>query len=69
MSAFNLPPGVSLNDPHINPDDDGWDHLLEEAGKDCEAEAWTDIDALVAWKLGVAALRAAKKYGAKFPHD
>lgn len=22
MTAFNLPPGVSLNDPHINPQDE-----------------------------------------------
>lgn len=68
MSGFNLPPGVSANDPHINPDDT-WEQVFERISECCTKEGWTDIDCLVVWMLGVDAFKSIRKMGGKFPHD
>lgn len=66
MTAFNLPPGVSLND--VDPFDP-WEKVLEAIQSDCDKAKWTDCDCFVAWRLGCVALQKAKDLGAKFPHD
>lgn len=64
----NYPPGVTGNEPQIN-GDEAWEaiHELidEDAGKDC----MTDQDVMLAWKLGLAAWKESKKWGAKYPSD
>lgn len=69
MNLSDLPPGVSPLNPHINPDDSGWDRLYEQVAKDTEKEGMTDMDAFVAWRLGLAAFTQARKLGVKWPHD
>lgn len=68
MSASNYPPGVTGNEPEIN-GDAGWEALHENIDKDATREGWTDVDAQVAWWLGVEAFKATKKLGAQFHHD
>lgn len=53
------------------PDDDGdaWDATLESIGEEGTKEGMTDQDVFVAWKIGLAAWKAAKGLKATFPHE
>jgi len=66
----NLPPGVSDSDiPGNRPEDMAWERLHECIDDVISREGMSDMDAWVAWKLGVDAWKAAKANGAKFPRQ
>ena len=46
-----------------------WEMLFDDIDQDATKEGMCDIDARTAWKLGVAAWRAAKGQGARFAHE
>ena len=70
MNESNLPPGVSVSDiPGNRPEDDAWDELVESIGTDAAEANMTDTDVLVAWRMGLAAYKAARGFGPTFPHD
>lgn len=45
------------------------DHLAKQIGFDCMAYELCDLDAHIAWRMGLEAWNAMKKYGAQFPHE
>lgn len=66
----NLPPGVNEGMiPGNRPEDIAWENLHEGIDQDASMEGMSDIDTMVAWKIGLAAWKASKKYGAKFVHE
>lgn len=67
MNPSNYPPGVTGNEPEIA--GDGWDDILNIISEDAETFNLSDIDVVLAWRLGRAALTMARVNGAKFPHD
>lgn len=70
MSCFNMPPGVSPSDiPGCRPEDEAWEAVWEEISGECRELGLSDQDAALAWRLGVAALQAARDNGGGFPHD
>lgn len=64
----NYPPGVTGNEPEIA-GDEAWERFHENIDKDATREGMSDADATVAWWLGLAAYKEARKLGVKFSHD
>ena len=46
-----------------------FDCLLGDIRADADAADITDMDAMVAWKMGLAAFQRGRKFGLQFPHD
>lgn len=55
--------------PVVEADAVAWALLHDEIDQDAAQAHMTDIDASMAWKMGLAAWKAAKKNGAAFPHE
>ena len=49
--------------------DPEWKDVHDQIDTDSSREGMTDVDAYVAWELGLAAWKAAKHYGARFAHE
>lgn len=68
--ADNLPPGCSINDiPGNRPEDIAWEKFYDTIAGDSSFYGMTDMDALWAWKAGLAVYRTARDWQARFPHD
>lgn len=66
----NLPPGVTESMLPGNRDEEmAWETLYRIIGEDAMKKDMSDQDAFVAWRMGLAAWKASKDLGAKFPHD
>jgi len=46
-----------------------WDDVVLQVLEDVKKESMCDVDLHVAWRLGLAAWKAARENGASFPHD
>jgi hypothetical protein len=68
MSASNYPPGVTGNEPEINPVDE-FETVWDTIARECVTHGLSDMDADCAWKLGLAAWLEAHKRGAVWPHE
>jgi hypothetical protein len=55
--------------PPVPAADDTWPQVLEQFAKDAQVQGLSDMDALVAWGLGVVAFKKAREMGALFHHD
>lgn len=49
--------------------DHAWEKFHEQIDDDANTFSLTDMDAFVAWKLGLAALKAVREIKGTFPHD
>ena len=66
--STNYPPGVSGHEPQIV-GDEAWESVHEGIDEDAAEHGMTDQDVYVAWSIGVAAWRASRHLGARWPHD
>lgn len=60
----NLPLGVTNTEPNAP-----WEHLYECIDNDAAKAKMSDMDAWSAWRLGLAAFKAARDMSARFNHD
>lgn len=68
--SSNLPPGVSESDiPGNRPEDIAWEHLHEKIDSDSSDHGLTDMDARMAWEMGLYAFVRARRLGATFPYN
>jgi hypothetical protein len=57
-----------MNGKHLCLDPE-WADVHRQIDEDAAKHKLTDMDAVIAWKLGLAAWKTARKYKAKYPHD
>lgn len=66
----NLPPGVSANDiPGNTPEEEAWEKVHFDIDTDCEEQGLDDMDAAVAWRMGLELYLHLRHTGVRFPHD
>lgn len=64
----NYPPGVSGNEYQIV-GDSTWETIIEDIQNDTSREGMSDMDMIVAWKMGLSAWKYAKSLGMTMPHE
>jgi hypothetical protein len=70
VSASNLPPGVSAADiPGNRPEDEGWEKFHDVVDVAAKKYDLSDVDAFVAWEMGLSAFLIAREMKVKFLHD
>lgn len=70
MTTSNLPPGVTESMiPGNRPEDIAWEKLHNDIDKDAEKARMSDVDASVAWQLGLDLWKRLKKMNVRFVHE